>query len=254
MHGGCWRMPVNFEAGEITRGHLLGGSIGFAQPRIGFRTGIEPVLLAATIPARAGQRVLEAGTGAGAALLCLAARVPGISGLGIEVDGAMAALARINAAENGFPALEILTGDILEFSAPGTFDHAFANPPYHPADGTPSPLVARKTAKMAYSGLFAGWIASLGAALKTGGTMTLIVPAAALTACLIGMQNAECQPASVLPLWPKSNRDAKLLMLRGMKHRKNALKLLSGLMLHTADGKFSPQAEAVLRSGDALEL
>src|ERR1700712_4723911 len=109
-HGGCWRMPVNSEPGEITHGHLLDGRVRFAQRRTGFRTGIEPVLLAAAIPARAGQRVIEAGTGAGAALLCLAARVPGVSGLGVELDGEMAALARTNAAGNGFSTLEILTG------------------------------------------------------------------------------------------------------------------------------------------------
>jgi tRNA1Val (adenine37-N6)-methyltransferase len=247
-------MPVNSELGEITSGHLLDGRISYAQPRIGFRTGIEPVLLAAAIPARAGQRVIEAGTGAGAALLCLAARVPGVSGVGVELDGEMATLARANAAGNGFSGLEILTGDILAYSTPGTFDHAFANPPYHPAGGTPSPLTSRKTAKVAPAGLFAAWIGSLSDALRTGGTVTLIVPSAALTACLIGMQDVGCSPAVVLPLWPKPNRDAKLLMLRGLKNRKIALKLLPGLVLHSANGDFTPEAEKLLRDGAALEL
>ena len=247
-------MPVNSEPGEITHGHLLDGRVRFAQPRAGFRTGIEPVLLAAAIPARAGQRVIEAGTGAGAALLCLAARVPGVSGLGVELDGEMAALARTNAAGNGFSTLEILTGDILAYSASGTFDHAFANPPYHPADGTPSPLAARKTAKMATVGLFGAWIGRLSDALRAGGTLTLIVPAAALTACLIGMQDVGCPAASLLPLWPKPNREAKLLMLRGLKNRKCALRLLPGLVLHAANGDFTPEAEQMLRGGAALEL
>ena len=53
---------------EVTQGHLLGGRVRYAQPRSGFRSGIEPVLLAAAVPARPGERVLEAGSGAGAAL------------------------------------------------------------------------------------------------------------------------------------------------------------------------------------------
>ena len=60
-------------------GCLLDGRVRYAQPASGsdgYRTGIEPVLLAASIPAQAGQRVLEAGVGAGAGLICLAARVP----------------------------------------------------------------------------------------------------------------------------------------------------------------------------------
>ena len=109
----------------LTHGFLLNGRIRYAQPRSGFRSGIEPVLLAASIPARPGQRVIEAGTGAGAALLCLAARVPGIIGVGVERDPAMADLARANAADNGFNALTFLTDDIAARSAPGLFDHAF---------------------------------------------------------------------------------------------------------------------------------
>ena len=70
---------------DVTEGHLLGGRVRYAQPRVGYRTGIEPVLLAAAVAARAGERVLEAGCGAGAGLLCLAARVPGITGLGVEL-------------------------------------------------------------------------------------------------------------------------------------------------------------------------
>jgi tRNA1Val (adenine37-N6)-methyltransferase len=50
-----------------TEGHLLGGRIRYRQPDTGFRSGLEPVLLAASVPARPGEHVLEAGTGAGAA-------------------------------------------------------------------------------------------------------------------------------------------------------------------------------------------
>ena len=71
---------------------LLDGKERHAQPVEGHRTGIEPVLLAACIPARPGERVLEGGTWSGAALLCPAHRVPGVVGLGIEVDAAMAAV------------------------------------------------------------------------------------------------------------------------------------------------------------------
>ena len=75
-----------------TRGNLLGGRVSYAQPARGFRSGIEPVLLAAAIPARPGERILEGGSGAGAALLCLAARVGQVQGVGIEQDPALASI------------------------------------------------------------------------------------------------------------------------------------------------------------------
>ncbi len=99
---------------EVTQGHLLGGRVRYAQPRSGFRSGIEPVLLAAAIPARPGERVLEAGSGAGAALLCLAARVAGISGLGVERDPALVEIAASNAAANGWGELAFLAADIAD--------------------------------------------------------------------------------------------------------------------------------------------
>ncbi|HET9018931.1 MAG TPA: SAM-dependent methyltransferase, partial [Acetobacteraceae bacterium] len=95
-------------------GTLLGGRVHHTQLAEGHRTGIEPVLLAASIPAMHGARVLEGGTGSGAGLLCLAARVQGIAGVGIERDPALAALARANIAANGFAGLAVLEGDLTK--------------------------------------------------------------------------------------------------------------------------------------------
>ncbi len=152
---------------EVTEGHLLGGRLRYAQPKDGYRTGIEPVLLAASMPARPGERVLEAGTGAGAALMCLAARVPGVFGVGVEIDPEMAGLARRNIAANGLPGLEVVTGDIAA-SELGSFDHAFANPPWHDRRSTASPLARRRRAKQAEEGVEA-WVAALGRALTATG-------------------------------------------------------------------------------------
>jgi tRNA1(Val) A37 N6-methylase TrmN6 len=52
-----------------TDGHLLGGRVIYRQPATGFRSSIEPVLLAASVPSTPGEHILEAGTGHGAALL-----------------------------------------------------------------------------------------------------------------------------------------------------------------------------------------
>ncbi|MBF0374243.1 MAG: methyltransferase, partial [Alphaproteobacteria bacterium] len=46
---------------------LLDGRVRLRQPTHGYRAAIDPVFLAAAVPAGAGQRVLDAGCGAGAA-------------------------------------------------------------------------------------------------------------------------------------------------------------------------------------------
>ncbi len=155
---------------ETTDGRLLDGRVRYTQPRGGFRTGIEPVLLAAAIPARAGERVLEGGCGAGAALLCLAWRVPRLTGLGVERDPSLVALARENAAANGWPGLEFLTADLTTWGGPRRFDHVLANPPYYLEDGTQSPDPAREAAKRGSPESIAAWIAALVAPLRHHGT------------------------------------------------------------------------------------
>lgn len=234
-------------------GHLLGGRVRHAQPAAGHRTGIEPVLLAASIPARPGERVLEGGTGSGAGLLCLAARVPGVAGIGIERDPSMAALARANLAANGFSALGILAGDIATLRPEGRFDHAFANPPWHAA-GTPSPDPGKEAAKRVAPDLFALWAARLAAPLRHRGTLTFVVAAGTVPECLAAFAAAGCGSPALLPLWPRAGVGAKLVLLRGVKGGRGPFRLLPGLALHAADGGFTAEAEAVLRHAGAVAL
>ncbi|MCK5295856.1 MAG: methyltransferase, partial [Alphaproteobacteria bacterium] len=71
---------------DFSENTLLGGRVKIKQPKNGFRAAIDSVLLAAAVPAKKGQTVLEAGSGSGAASLCLAARVKDISITGLEIQ------------------------------------------------------------------------------------------------------------------------------------------------------------------------
>ncbi len=248
------------EAAETT-GSLLGGRIVYSQPRAGFRSGIEPVLLAAAVPARGQERVIEAGCGAGAGLLCLAARLPGIGGHGIERDPALAALAARNIAANGWTArLSVAAGDIT--APPVTtppmdgalFDHACANPPWHDRAATPSPHPARRAAKIADADLLAQWVAALALRLRRRGSLTLILPAGQLGRALAAAGAAGFGAASLLPLWPRAGRPARLILLQMLKGAPAGERVLPGLVLHGEAGGFTEAAEAILRNGAGLPL
>jgi tRNA1(Val) A37 N6-methylase TrmN6 len=239
----------------VTADHLLGGRVKYLQPRDGLRATIDPVLLAAAIPARPGDRVLEAGTGAGAALLCLAARVPGIQVLGLERDPALLTLARANAAANGWPDLMFAAADLAASpAAGGRFDHAFANPPYHPADGTPSPSPARDAAKRSAPDLLTMWVEALSRSLRHRGTLTLILRPRMLEEALTAMRRANVPGEWVFPVWPRAGRPARLMLIRGRKNGRTPLALAAGLILHTDAGTFRPEADAILREGAGLPL
>ncbi|HEY4041783.1 MAG TPA: methyltransferase [Rhodopila sp.] len=237
-----------------TEGHLLGGRVLYFQPATGFRSGVEPVLLAASVPAQAGDYVLEAGSGAGAALLCLTARVPGVRATGVEIDASVAGLAAVNARANGFANIEIVADRIESAFLPSQFDHAMTNPPYHAPLGSASPNAARETAKRGSDGLILGWIGRLSNLLRPRGSLTLIAPAGMVPSCLTAMSRSRCACTAIFPLWPKAGRPAKLVLLRGAKDTRAPVRLMPGLVLHQPDGSFSDAAQSILRDGAALPM
>jgi tRNA1(Val) A37 N6-methylase TrmN6 len=233
---------------------LLGGAVRHAQGPQGHRTGIEPVLLAACVPARPGQLVLEGGTGSGAGLLCLAQRVPGIGGTGVELAPDQAALAQANIAANGFSGLSVVAGDLMAQHFGQLYDHAFANPPWHAARATVSPDPARKLARQAPAGLFAAWAQALATPLRPRGTLSFVTSAATITACLDAFTRAGCGSHAILPLWPRAGRPAKLVLLQGVRGGRGPTRLLPGLVLHAPEGGYTQQAHAVLYQGVALPI
>ena len=239
---------------ETTDGTLLGGRVPYRQPARGHRTGIEPVFLAAAVPARPGDRVLEAGSGAGAGLLCLAARVPGLQGTGIELDPDTAALARCNLRDNGLPGWPVLEVDVLTLDMPGTFTHAFANPPWHDPAGTPSPDRLRRLAKTDAEAGLESWASALTGAVWPGGTVTLVMPGASAARGLCALRGAGCGGLVLAPLWPKPGRDARLAIVQGRRGSRAQDRVAPGLVLHHEHGGYTSDADAVLRCGAALPI
>ncbi|MBS1049067.1 tRNA1(Val) (adenine(37)-N6)-methyltransferase [Gluconobacter japonicus] len=246
-------------------GTLLDGRLRYTQFRQGYRTGLEPVLMAAAIPARAGETVLEAGCGAGAGLLCLATRIAGVSGIGLEADGDTVELAAHNFLNNPFPdsrthlsVVQAVLPDIpssLRAKAPtanGRFHHVMANPPWHSAHGTPSPDERRRLALSTANSDPQAWISALSRWVLPGGTLTFIISTAiADRACQTLLENG-CGSIQFYPFWPKQGREAKLVLVQAIHGGKSIFRLKPGLTLHEEDGRFTAAAERVLRLGEAL--
>ncbi|HEY4078128.1 MAG TPA: methyltransferase [Rhizomicrobium sp.] len=220
------------------------------QPENGFRSGLDAVMLAAAVPARDGQTALELGAGAGTASLCLAARCPGLSLTGIEIDGGVAALAQENAAVNGANA-HFVAADI--FALPPElkrdFDHVFANPPFH-GEGLASPDAARATALMD-EGKLANWLKTGMQRTVSGGFFTTILRTDRLSEALAALPE---RGVCVFPLWPRAGEPSRRAIIQARKASQAPFALLAGLVLHQEDGAWTAQADAVLRRGEPLAL
>ncbi len=232
---------------------MLGGKIRYRQFDRGHRSGFEPVLLAASIPARPGDRVLEAGCGAGAALLCLGHRLPNLAAVGVEIEPDLAALANENFKINGLNGFSCLCGAVQQIDFASRFAHIMANPPWHGSANTQSSDPLRALAHHAGPALLANWVERLTACLTPRGSLTLILPAACLTEATAALRAQGHGGVTLFPLWPRAGRPAKLIILATSLNGRGPDRVLPGLILHDESG-ITAAAQAILRDGEAINL
>jgi len=241
---------------EVTEDAVLDGRVKLRQPARGYRAGVDAALLAAACDAADGARVIEAGCGAGAALLAAAMRRAGARFLGVERDPAAAALARENVGLNGLEGrVEIVEGDVAtRFSGLGLepFDAALANPPFFDdPDALRGPAAERRGAWLADDGL-AAWTGFLSKSVREGGTITVIHRADRL-GDLLALLGEKAGSFQVRPVHPYADAPAKRVLVRAVKTGKAPLKLLPPLVLHSRDGgQHTEEAEAILRGRAGL--
>lgn len=238
---------------------FLGGRLRICQPESGYRAGVDPVLLAAAVPAAPGHSVLELGCGVGVASLCLGSRVANLRLTGVDLQPDYAALARRNAAANGI-ALDVVTADLAALPTDVTaqsFDHVIANPPYFQRTrGTAATEAGRETA-LGEGTPLAAWMETATRRLAPGGWLSVIQRAERLPDLLKALSD-RLGSAEVLPLAPREGRAAKLVILRARKGGRAAFRLHAPLVLHEGphhvrDGdSYTPIVSAILRQGAAL--
>lgn len=242
-----------------TEDRLLGGRVRLRQPAAGYRVAVDSVLLAAAVPARGGESVLELGSGSGAAALCLHQRVPDCRITGLELDPGLLALARANADLNDAGAqVSFLAGDVAAPPpqiAAHAFDHVCANPPFLErgrADlrGGPPRHVA---AHIEQGASLAIWIDKMANAVKPKGRLTLIQRADRLDDVLAALRR-HAGEIVVFPLWPKAGRPAKRVLVSARTAVSTPLRLSAGLVLHEESGAYSAAARAVLENAAPLVI
>jgi tRNA1(Val) A37 N6-methylase TrmN6 len=248
-------------SGETTEDAFLGGQLRLRQPKSGHRAGHDAMLLAAATPARPGDRVVDFGSGVGAAGLALARRVPSIELLLIEIDPALAELARGNAALNAIAA-GIVVLDVTSASekfaaaglAPDSIDVVLMNPPFNdPSRHRVSPDRARTTAHVATAATLADWIRAARRVLKSQGTLTLIWRADGIAEVLTALDRGFGNLA-ILPVHGVASAPAIRVLVRATKGGRAPTQILAGLMLNDESAVPNKQLRDVLAGKAVLPL
>ena len=248
-------------AGEVTEDAFLGGRLRLRQPKSGHRAGHDAMLLAAATSARSGDRVVDFGAGIGAAGLAVARRVAGIELVLVEIDEALAELARGNAASNAIPA-DVIVLDVTSaadaFAAsglpPDSVDAVLMNPPFNdPVRHRASPDKARETAHVATAATLETWIHAARRILKSGGVLTLIWRADGLAEVLAAVDRGFGNLA-ILPVHGDAKKPAIRVLVRAVKGGKAPTQMHAALMLNNESTMPNKQVQDILAGKGVLPL
>jgi tRNA1(Val) A37 N6-methylase TrmN6 len=164
---------------QVTYDSLLRGRIRLVQPARGFRSSLDPVLLAGFLAPPYG-RFLDIGCGTGALSFLLLALDPGASGVAVESQPRLARLAARGAAANGFGGRLEVRGEDARHTPlpPAAFDLVATNPPFRPVGQGPLPPdPERAAAHHEVTLALEDWVAIAAGALGPGGRLGVVFPA-----------------------------------------------------------------------------
>ena len=242
---------------EFTKDSFLGGGIRIWQPKKGYRAGIDPILLAATVNVSAGQKVLDLGCGVGTASFAIGYRVKNVELYGIEIQKVFADLADLNSKENGIE-LQVECSNISNLSSNITsknFDHVIANPPYFDRKSSVRGINLSKEKSFGDTLPISEWLKVAAKRAKPKGFVHFIVRPDRLMEIFTNMPNS-LGSLVITPVISRKNENAKLTILHAKKNGRAGFIISSPIVLHPQKSdireKYIPEVDKVLRNGASL--
>lgn len=240
---------------------FLGGKLRVFQPRIGYRAGVDPVLLAASVPAKPGDPILELGCGVGVASLCLAARVPGLQIIGVEVQPVYASLAERNARKNDAD-FTVFQSDLRQLPPDirqRRFAHVIMNPPYFDRSTGTSATDAGRDLALGGDTPLADWLQIGTKRVGPRGYLTLIQRIERLPETLATLEG-RLGSIIVKPIAGRINKAPELFLLQARQEGRAAFRMAPTLIMHEGTAhegdkeSYTAAVGAVLRNGAELPI
>ncbi|WP_249159414.1 tRNA1(Val) (adenine(37)-N6)-methyltransferase [Bradyrhizobium jicamae] len=219
------------------------------------------MLLAAATPARSGDRVVDFGAGVGAAGLALARRMPGVDLVLVEIDPALAELARANANANAIAAdVKVLdveaTAETFAANglAPDSVDVVLTNPPFNDAGRhRASPDKVREIAHVATATTLQGWVHAARRILKSNGKLVLIWRADGIAEVLQALDRG-FGSVEILPVHADVTAPAIRILVRATKGGRAPTRMHAGLLLNDESGLPKKEVQEMLAGKGRLPL
>ncbi|MGO5314130.1 tRNA1(Val) (adenine(37)-N6)-methyltransferase [Bilifractor sp. LCP21S3_A7] len=242
---------------ELKQGeHLDDLQNGFfiIQGQKSFRYGIDAVLLSGYAKVKPGERVLDLGTGTGILPILLAAKTPGRSFTGLEIQKESADMARRSVALNHLnDRISIVQGDIREavsiFGA-ASFDVAVSNPPYmigRHGLTNPDPAVAIARHEILCS--FRDIAEQTSRILTDRGRFYLIHRPFRLAEIMCTLKEYRLEPKRMRLVYPFADKEPNMVLLEACKNGNPRIRVEKPLIVYERPGVYTREIREIYGDG-----
>jgi tRNA1Val (adenine37-N6)-methyltransferase len=238
-------MTVQKKAEVETIDEFYRGRVRIIQSKKGYRFAVDAPLLADFIETRPGDEVCELGAGNGAASILLSVK-PFRLLTAVEIQPALADLARRNVALNGLGGrVEVVEADLRTWRPGRCFDVVFSNPPYiKKRTGVLGPSSEKAVAKHEIACDLGEVMKAAAALLKPDGRACFVYPARREADFRNAAGENGLQVRLIRRILPRPGGISHLFLAR-LEFTAGPEAEIAPLAIHTADGVFTPEAQAI---------
>lgn len=242
---------------ELKQGeHLDDLQNGFfiIQGQKSFRYGIDAVLLSGYAKVKPGERVLDLGTGTGILPILLAAKTPGRSFTGLEIQKESADMAGRSVTLNHLnDRISIVQGDIREavsiFGA-ASFDVVVSNPPYmigRHGLTNPDPAVAIARHEILCS--FRDIAEQTSRVLTDRGRFYLIHRPFRLAEIMCTLKEYRLEPKRMRLVYPFADKEPNMVLLEACKNGNPRIRVEKPLIVYERPGVYTREIREIYGDG-----
>ena len=237
-----------------TTDSILKGKIIITQMKHGYRYGFDAVCLAAFVNGylkKNKKRILlaDVGSGVGTISLILALKNKYLKISSIENNQEYIKIAKENVLKNQFiNTIEIINDDIFNMNKNliNQFNIVVTNPPFHNRNSNKSNNKFIDVAKRIVD--IEKWMDSCIKLLRDKGTLFIIIPTDILDLVLVNLSK-KAGSFKIFPIWPKSKKSSKRIILLAKKGGASPTELMPGLKLFNSNGIESKKATLISEEG-----
>ncbi len=211
-----------------------------------FCFGMDAVLLSGFAKAKAGDKVLDMGTGTGIIPILMEAKTQAAHLTGLEIQEESADMARRSVILNNLTdKIDIVTGDIKEadkYFASASFDVITCNPPYMIGQhGLANPDGPKAIARHEICCTLQDVITQATKLLKPGGHFYMVHRPFRLAEIMVTMSKYKLEPKRMQLVYPYIDKEPNMVLIEGVRGGKSRMSVEKPLVVYKSPGEYMPE-------------